>query len=143
MNPVYFYYANIIGYIRIFLLFYAGYLSLRSPIPAIISYIVSMGLDAIDGMVARYFKQTSKFGAQLDMLTDRMSTCCLYVVLASSNNNYWVLSCTMIMLDIVSHWLHMMSKMEAGNTSHKTARNWYLRQYYSYPYFMLTLCVGQ
>ncbi|ETO21132.1 hypothetical protein RFI_16072, partial [Reticulomyxa filosa] len=35
------------------------------------------------------------------------------------------------------------SKHQAGNKSHKTAVNWYLRLYYSYPYFMLLLCVGQ
>ena len=35
------------------------------------------------------------------------------------------------------------SKQEAGNQSHKTGRNIFLRYYYQFPYFMLTLCIGQ
>lgn len=35
------------------------------------------------------------------------------------------------------------SKQAAGNKSHKTAKNLFLHYYYTYPYFMLTLCIGQ
>ena len=57
MNPVYLYYPNLIGYIRILLLFAAGYLVNSDPLMACLSYMTSMGLDAIDGTVARYFNQ--------------------------------------------------------------------------------------
>lgn len=46
-------------------------LCFTSPLPAAICYCISQGLDAVDGVVARYFNQCSKFGAVLDMLTDR------------------------------------------------------------------------
>jgi CDP-diacylglycerol--inositol 3-phosphatidyltransferase len=49
----------------------AFYLCFTSPLLAAVCYCVSQGLDAVDGMVARHFKQCSKFGAVLDMLTDR------------------------------------------------------------------------
>ena len=39
-------------------------------------------LDAVDGHAARLLNQSSKFGAMLDMLTDRCATMCLLV-----NNN--------------------------------------------------------
>jgi CDP-diacylglycerol--inositol 3-phosphatidyltransferase len=34
-------------------------------------------LDAVDGHAARLLNQSSKFGAMLDMLTDRCATMCL------------------------------------------------------------------
>ena len=61
MNPVYLYYPNLIGYLRIFLLFLAGYLVPTNPLWAVLSYMTSMGLDAIDGTVARYFGQCMFF----------------------------------------------------------------------------------
>ena len=190
VNPVYFYYPNMIGYVRVLLLFGAGYIVSSNPMMACLAYMTSMGLDAIDGTVARHFNQCSSsyflfkplfffflfchltvlicvlfffcfsvdisvflydwyicvasaFGAQLDMLTDRMTTTCLYVVLATMYPDYWHYCAFFIMLDVTSHWMHMMSKWEAGNRSHKTARNDFLRWYYGFPYFMLTLCVGQ
>eukprot|EP01084_Bolivina_argentea_P140484 246955_1 len=143
VNPVYFYYPNIIGYSRVILLFMAGYYTDSNALLAVVCYSLSMGLDAIDGTVARRFNQCSSFGAQLDMLSDRMTTTCLYVLLARMYPDYWYLSALAIMLDIVSHWMHMMSKTEAGNKSHKTARNLFLKYYYQFPYFMLTLCIGQ
>ena len=108
VNPVYLYYPNLIGYGRIILLFVAGYYAFRDELIATICYSVSMALDAIDGTVARKFGQTSSFGAQLDMLSDRMTTTCLYVALAKMYPDYWSLSALGIMLDIASHWMHCM-----------------------------------
>ncbi len=36
-----------------------------------ITYVISCLLDAVDGPVARYRGEESKFGAVLDMVTDR------------------------------------------------------------------------
>ena len=108
VNPVYLYYPNLIGYTRIILLFVAGYYALSNALMATICYAVSMGLDAIDGTVARMFNQTSSFGAQLDMLSDRMSTTSLYVVLARMYPDYWYFPALGIILDIVSHWLQLL-----------------------------------
>ena len=49
---------------------------------ALASYIVSFALDLFDGMAARRFNQTSRFGAVLDMVTDRCSTAVMLAVLA-------------------------------------------------------------
>ncbi len=53
VNPVYFYYPNLIGYIRVIALFISGYIAFSKPFYATLFYIVSMGLDAIDGTGAR------------------------------------------------------------------------------------------
>lgn len=45
-----------------------------------IAYAVSALLDAVDGHAARAFGQTSKFGAVLDMVTDRYVT---YLMISS------------------------------------------------------------
>ena len=141
---MYCYYPNLIGYGRILFLFLAGYChSINEPFAAVALYLLSMGLDAIDGTIARYCNQSSAFGAQLDMLTDRMTTTCLYCVLIQLYPLYWYLSALFIMLDIVSHWLHMMSKLDGGNRSHKTGKYKFLKLYYEQKYVMLVLCIGQ
>ena len=68
------YYANIMDYFRIIAAMYAFYVSKKDPICFIICYFISFILDAFDGMVARAAHQTSKLGATLDMVTDRIST---------------------------------------------------------------------
>lgn len=40
-----------------------------------LAYVVSCLLDAVDGPVARARGETSKFGAVLDMVTDRCVLC--------------------------------------------------------------------
>ena len=62
------------GYARIVFMIIAFYLCFRNPFAAAVCYCISQGLDAVDGQVARAFKQCSKFGAVLDMLTDRSAT---------------------------------------------------------------------
>ena len=41
------------------------------PIYSTVAYCISQLLDAVDGHAARYLGQASKFGAVLDMVTDR------------------------------------------------------------------------
>jgi CDP-diacylglycerol--inositol 3-phosphatidyltransferase len=61
------------GYTRIILaglsLHFMGY----HPKYCTLLYSVSCLLDAVDGHAARAFGQTSKFGAVLDMVTDRFA----------------------------------------------------------------------
>ncbi len=73
VNPVYFWYPNLVGYARIVATFIAFSCVFTDPHTAAFFYLVGQGLDAVDGVTARYFNQCSKFGAVLDMLTDRMS----------------------------------------------------------------------
>jgi CDP-diacylglycerol--inositol 3-phosphatidyltransferase len=57
MNPLLFV-PNIIGYVRIILLFAALY-NCQYPLETVILYSLSGLLDALDGYCARYFNQCS------------------------------------------------------------------------------------
>ncbi|MES1915608.1 MAG: hypothetical protein MHM6MM_007530 [Cercozoa sp. M6MM] len=142
MNPVFFYVPNIIGYGRVVTALLALLLCESRPFVAAASYALSMGLDAVDGVAARHFNQCSKFGAMLDMLTDRMSTCGLLIVLARLYPDYWQVFALLIVLDTVSHWMQMDSRLMSGAKSHKGARNALLNFYYTFPFALLFFCVG-
>lgn len=80
------YVPNIVDYFR-FLLLYIGYTHYQvhqDPYVFAGLYALSYGLDAIDGPIARYLKQTSKLGIYLDMLADRVSSCLLLHLAAQS-----------------------------------------------------------
>jgi len=99
--------------------------------------------DVVDGYVARAFNQSSKFGGILDMVTDRVSTCGLLVTLSNLYPLYGIHFTLLIVLDIASHWFHVMSV----SSHHKSKealkhRNPLLQWYYSiYPFFGYC-CVG-
>jgi CDP-diacylglycerol--inositol 3-phosphatidyltransferase len=71
LNPVFFYIPNLIGYGRIVLALAALYIIKTSGFWSILFYVASCLLDAADGFAARYYGQSSNFGAVLDMVTDR------------------------------------------------------------------------
>jgi CDP-diacylglycerol--inositol 3-phosphatidyltransferase len=142
MNPIYLYYPNLVGYGRIVSTIIGFSLVFHSPLAAAIFYSLGQGFDAVDGVVARHFNQCSKFGALLDMLTDRLSTACLHVVLSLLYPAYWGAFASLITLDIVSHWCQMYSKLALGRTSHKGSRNPALHFYYTFPYALLLFCIG-
>ena len=62
---------NLIGYGRIVLGLISFYFMPTNHIVASWCYILSGFLDAFDGHAARALNQSTKFGAMLDMLTDR------------------------------------------------------------------------
>lgn len=76
------------------------------------------------------------------MLTDRMSTATLMVVLALVYQDMWGFYAFLIVLDIVSHWFQMYSKLASGAKSHKGGQNPLLNFYYCFPYVLLICCVG-
>ncbi|KAG0336204.1 CDP-diacylglycerol-inositol 3-phosphatidyltransferase [Podila humilis] len=82
-------------------------------------YSISCLLDAVDGQAARYYNQCSKFGAVLDMVTDRCTTACLLCYLASAYSTYAIVFQFLIALDVSSHYMHMYSSLTSGATSHK------------------------
>lgn len=99
-------------------------------------YSLSCLLDALDGYAARAFNQSTKFGAVLDMITDRCTTSCLLVFLASAFPRWSILFQGLISLDFASHYIHMYATLAMGgsNQSHKQideTRSWILKQYYS------------
>ena len=84
-------------------------------------YSVSCLLDALDGVAARHFQQSTRFGAVLDMVTDRCTTACLLVFLSSAFPRWALLFQGLISLDLASHYMHMYATLSMGGSeqSHK------------------------
>lgn len=129
---VFLYIPNIIGYIRIILTILAfsrwqDYKYFNA------LYFTGFILDGADGLAARYFNQSSEFGAILDMLTDRCATSALLSVLSHLYPPYASYFIALVFLDGYSHWLQMASGLCAGASSHKqaTGHSFLLRLYYS------------
>ena len=89
--------ANFISIFRIFVMFYAAYLIYACEgdtiayIWALILTIIAFALDGLDGFVARKFNESSRFGAMLDILGDRIV-----------ENIYWITFCA---LGIIPAWI--------------------------------------
>ncbi|KAF2749394.1 CDP-diacylglycerol--inositol 3-phosphatidyltransferase [Sporormia fimetaria CBS 119925] len=108
-------------------------------------YSISCLLDALDGLAARHFQQSTKFGAVLDMVTDRCTTACLLVFLASAFPRWSIVFQGLISLDLASHYMHMYATLSMGGSgqSHKKvdeSRSWVLKQYYSNNAVLFTFC---
>ena len=140
------YYANIMDYFRIIAAMYAFYVSKKDPICFIICYFISFILDAFDGMVARAVHQTSKLGATLDMVTDRISTAGLLAVLSGFYPDYSTYFVYLIMLDVGSHWLqtHSGFLVNIKNDNHKNLgeKFFLLRLYYTNRNVLGVVCLG-
>jgi len=125
--------ANIMDYFRVVSAMYAFYKAKDSPIVFVVCYFISFILDAFDGMVARAYKQTSKLGATLDMVTDRISTAGLLAILSGFYERYSVAFVYLIMLDVGSHWLqtHSGFLVDVKNDNHKNlGEKFYLLKLY-------------
>ena len=125
---------------------YAFYVSKKDPICFIICYFISFILDAFDGMVARAAHQTSKLGATLDMVTDRISTAGLLAVLSGFYPDYSTYFVYLIMLDVGSHWLqtHSGFLVNVKNDNHKNLgeKFFLLRLYYTNRNVLGVVCLG-
>ncbi|KAM4632205.1 CDP-diacylglycerol--inositol 3-phosphatidyltransferase [Discoglossus pictus] len=136
---------NLIGYARIIFAFIAFYFMPTSPFIASSFYVTSGLLDAFDGHAARALNQGTKFGAMLDMLTDRCATMCLLVNLSLLYPSYILLFQLSMSLDVASHWLHLHSSILRGSDSHKTidlSGNPLLRLYYTSRPVLFLMCAG-
>lgn len=118
---------NIIGYIRVITAGASLYYMPIHPKMCTVLYFVSCILDAVDGQAARALNQTSKFGAVLDMVTDRLvlvfhiplstvltrssrcATACLQTFLSITYPRLALLFQFLITLDFSSHYMHMYS----------------------------------
>ncbi|KAF6170353.1 hypothetical protein GIB67_043043 [Kingdonia uniflora] len=97
-----------------------------------------------DGWFARKFNQVSTFGAVLDMVTNRVSTACLLLIL-SQLYRPGLIFLSLLALDIASHWLQMYSTFLSGKASHKDVKdstNWLFKAYYENCLFMAYCCVA-
>ncbi|KAL8540074.1 hypothetical protein ACS0TY_001602 [Phlomoides rotata] len=141
---VYLYVPNIIGYVRILMNCYAFAICFEDKYLFSILYFISFVCDALDGWFARRLNQVSTFGAVLDMVTDRISTACLLVVL-SQVYRPGLIFLSLLALDIASHWLQMYSTFLVGKSSHKDVKDsssWLFRLYYGNRKFMGYCCVS-
>jgi CDP-diacylglycerol--inositol 3-phosphatidyltransferase len=142
---VFLFVPNIIGYARIAIAVCALHLLPTAPLPAVALYLLSAILDALDGHAARLFNQATNFGAMLDMVTDRSTTACLLVHLATIYPNIQLAFMLLIALDLSSHYIHMYSQIIAGLASHKTIRNnqnFLLKLYYQNSVVLFLVCAG-
>ena len=140
------YYANIMDYFRVIASMYAFYISKKDPVLFVICYFISFILDAFDGMVARAAHQTSKLGATLDMVTDRISTAGLLAVLSGFYEEYSTIFVYLIMLDVGSHWLqtHSGFLVNIKNDNHKNLgeKFFLLKLYYTNRNVLGIVCLG-
>lgn len=144
-DNIFLFVPNLIGYARIVLAIISFYFMPTSPAVSVSCYLISGLLDAFDGHAARYLNQGTKFGAMLDMLTDRCATMCLCVVLSIFYPKWAILFQLSMSLDIASHWLHMHSSMMKGSLSHKSidlSGNSILRLYYTSRPVLFFMCAG-
>ena len=132
---------NLIGYLRVLLALAAFQYAHASPTTAFCLYALSQLLDAADGFAARRLHQASTFGAVLDMVTDRVSTTCLAMLLAQLYQSRLLELCILVHLDFFSHWFHMVAAYKQGQESHKVCANSFLRLYYWKPVLFIA-CAG-
>ncbi|MCJ1440306.1 MAG: CDP-diacylglycerol-inositol 3-phosphatidyltransferase [Stictis urceolatum] len=118
---IFLFWPNLIGYSRIILAIASLYYMPLHPRTCSILYSVSCILDALDGVAARHFEQATRFGAVLDMVTDRCTTACLLVFLSSAWPRWSLLFQGLISLDLASHYMHMYATLVMGGQgdSHK------------------------
>jgi len=124
------------GYSRIILAISSLYYMPLHPRTCCLLYSISCILDAFDGYAARRLDQSTRFGAVLDMITDRCTTSSLLVFLASAFPRYSIIFQGLISLDFASHFMHVYATLAMGGSSqsHKKideSRSWVLKQYYS------------
>ncbi|BHF72990.1 hypothetical protein SprV_0401606200 [Sparganum proliferum] len=144
-DNVFVFVPNLIGYARILLLLYACWYMTTNFSRTVISYLLSSLLDAFDGYAARLLNQSTKFGAMLDMLSDRCATMCLLFALSTFYPRYIFLFQLSALVDIASHWLHMHVSIQSGSSSHKTIGlqgNRFLRIYYTSRPILFFMCAG-
>jgi len=142
---VFLFVPNLIGYTRVILAGLSLHFMSFHPKYCTLAYVISCLLDAVDGQAARALGQTSKFGAVLDMVTDRCTTSCLLCYLSSVYPHYAILFQFLIALDFSSHYMHMYSSLVTGSTSHKLVTSDVSRilwLYYNDSRTLFLICAG-
>ncbi|EER26866.1 CDP-diacylglycerol-inositol 3-phosphatidyltransferase [Coccidioides posadasii str. Silveira] len=142
---IFLFWPNIIGYIRVVLAIASLYYMPLHPRTCSLLYSISCLLDALDGYAARFYNQSTTFGAVLDMVTDRCTTACLLVFLSSAWPRWAILFQGLISLDLASHYMHMYATLTMGGSgqSHKkvdSSRSWILYQYYNNKMVLFVFC---
>nr|ALS04854.1 CDP-diacylglycerol--inositol 3-phosphatidyltransferase-like protein [Pseudodiaptomus poplesia] len=142
---VFMFVPNLIGYGRIFLALLSFWFMPTNYVLASWCYILSGLLDAVDGHAARMLGQSSKFGAMLDMLTDRCATMCLLATLCTFYPSFMFFFQLSMTIDISCHWIHLHTSLLEGKTSHKfmdPTGNWFMHKYYTDRRVLFAMCAG-
>ncbi|EJP65532.1 CDP-alcohol phosphatidyltransferase [Beauveria bassiana ARSEF 2860] len=142
---IFLFWPNLIGYSRIVLAIASLYYMPLHPRTCAFLYSISCLLDALDGYAARLFEQSTRFGAVLDMVTDRCTTSCLLVFLSSAFPRWAILFQALIALDFSSHYMHMYVTLVVGgaDSSHKNidkSKSWLLNLYYTNKTVLFIFC---
>ena len=128
------YIPNIIGYIRLLLLFIASF---YRGITFICLYICSVTLDYFDGKAARTFNQISLLGGALDMIIDRVGTALICLKLESATPFLSVY----VILDIFAHMIYFVG-MAYTKVHHKAISNNFILRFYYTPLILKIACSG-
>ncbi|KAF2148349.1 phosphatidylinositol synthase [Myriangium duriaei CBS 260.36] len=136
---------NLIGYARVVLAVISLYYMPLHPRRCSFLYSISCLLDALDGAAARKYQQSTRFGAVLDMVTDRCTTTCLLVFLSTAKPRFSIIFQLLISLDFTSHYMHMYATLAMGgsDSSHKqidAKRSWIMHLYYSNRNVLFVCC---
>lgn len=145
MVSVWCYAPNLVGYVRIILLLVFIALYDKEPLISVVCYTVSMAFDALDGFLARLLNQSTRFGAMLDMVTDRLSTICMLMVNSLQHTEMTKLFLFLLLLDIGSHWFLVCSNYVSGGDNHKDSPSMpgFVRAYYSKPVLFCTCALSE
>lgn len=127
IKEIFLYIPNLIGYVRIFTALLSFILMKNHPVYTLILYGISGFLDAFDGYAARKFNQGTRFGAVLDMVTDRCATTSLIAYLSLIYPAWTFVWQVLISLDLASHYMHMYALLSSGSASHKNVERTQLR----------------
>lgn len=147
---------NLIGYARIIVLAIALYVAPRAgPSNAAVFfylYFLTVCLDAVDGPAARALSQESRFGAVLDMVTDRVSTAALLALIAADfmrvgQTSLATVTLGLLSLDVGAHWVQSAAAGAIGARSHKALPaepallQWYYKRVNLFFVCLLSECV--
>lgn len=139
-KSVFLYTPNLIGYARIVLTL-ASFWYINDVKTFLILYCSSCALDVADGWAARLCGESSKFGAVLDMVTDRFTTSGLLCYLSCLRGEWCFAFQFLISLDISSHYMQMYYSLSKGSLSHKGGNDsWILNLYYTNRIVLFTCC---
>jgi len=144
-DNVFLFVPNLIGYGRIFLQLVAMWFMPSNHVVAAWCYILSGLLDAFDGHAARALNQGTKFGAMLDMLTDRCATMTLLATLCTFYPSWTFFFQLSMVIDISCHWIHLHTSLMQGRTSHKfvdAGGNPIMHLYYTSRPVLFGMCAG-
>uniref|UniRef100_A0A915Q1L2 CDP-diacylglycerol--inositol 3-phosphatidyltransferase n=1 Tax=Setaria digitata TaxID=48799 RepID=A0A915Q1L2_9BILA len=139
---VWLFYPNLIGYLRIILAVLSFEAMNYAPWRAAICYFLSAISDAFDGYAARLYNQSSRFGAMLDMLTDRCALMALVICCGCFYPDHLFYFQMSAVVDIASHWLHFHASDVTGKLTHKQSSNPVLHLYYTSRPFLFVMCLG-